>query len=40
MVCTYDSVLEDYHENVCLSTVEDTYLNIHDEQDYGKILLL
>ncbi len=39
-VCTYDSVLEDYHENVCLETVEDYYINIFDEQIHGKILLL
>ena len=39
-VCTYDSVLEDYHENVCLESVEDYYLNIFEDKSYGKILLL
>lgn len=38
--CTYDSVLEDYTENLCLEIVEDdTYLNIFDEKTEGKIIL-
>ena len=38
--CTYDSVLEDYSENLCLEIVtDDYYLNIFDEKVKGKIIL-
>lgn len=38
--CTFDSVLEEYSENVCLESVEDYYLNIFDDKEYGEIVLL
>lgn len=38
--CTYDSVLEEYSENLCLEIVKDDYyLNIFDKKTYGEIIL-
>lgn len=38
--CTYDSVLEEYSENLCLEIVDDDYyLNIFDEKVEGRIIL-
>ena len=39
--CTYDSVIEDYTENLCLETVDDDYyLNKNNEKIDGKTILL
>ena len=39
--CTYDSVLEDYTENLCPETVDDDYyLNKNNEKIDGKTILL
>lgn len=38
--CTFDSVLEDYSENMRLESVEDYYLNNANSIKYGEILLL
>ena len=39
--CTYDSVLEDYTENLCLETVDDDYyLDMNNKKVDGKRIIL